>query len=102
MDLDLPRNSRLYADKAYNDYAYEDRLIQKKNIFLMPIRKSNSKRKGSLELAKIRKKKRRMIETAFSCIEKLLPRSIHFVTIDGFKLKTTLFILAYAFTKLIL
>lgn len=101
IDLDLPQNSRLYADKAYNDYKYEDYLIQKKNIFLIPIRKINSKRKSSLFLEKIRKKKRRMIESAFSCIEKLLPRSIHSVTIAGFKLKTTLFVLAYAINRLV-
>ena len=101
IDLDLPEKSLLYADKAYNDYRYEDYLIQKKNIYLMPIRKKNSKRRGNLILEKIRKKKRRMIESAFSCIEKLLPRSIHSVTIAGFKLKITLFVLAYAFSKLV-
>ena len=100
MNLDLPANSVLYADKAYNDYKFEDNLIQQKQIYLQPIRKKNSKRKGCLILEQIRKKKRRMIESAFSCIEKLLPRSIHAVTIAGFKLKTMLFVLAYSFSKL--
>ena len=100
IDLDLPINSLLYADKAYNDYKYEDKLVHQKQIYLQPIRKKNSKRKGCLVLEKIRKKKRRMIESAFSCIEKLLPRSIHAVTIAGFKLKTTLFVLAYAFSRM--
>ena len=98
IDLDLPKNSTIYADKAYNDYEYEDYLVQK-NLYLMPIRKKNSKRKSSLFLEKIRKKKRKIIESAFSCIEKLLPRSIHSVTIAGFKLKTMLFVLAYAFCR---
>lgn len=98
-DLHLPWNSRIYADKAYNDYAFEDFLIQKKGIYLIPIRKKNSKRKGSGFLESIRKKKRRMIESAFSCIEKLMPRSIHAVTIAGFELKSLLFVLAYAFNK---
>ncbi len=101
IDLDLPANSLLYADKAYNDYKYEDNLIREKRIYLMPIRKKNSKRKSSLIIEKIRKKKRRMIESAFSCIEKLLPRSIHAVTIAGFKLKTMLFVLAYSFSKIV-
>ena len=98
-DLNLPKNSRIIGDKAYNDYKYEDRLIQEKQIFLMPIRKTNSKRKGSEFFAKIRKGKRRIIETLFSCIERLMPRSIHAVTIAGLILKTTLFVLAYAFGK---
>jgi len=50
-------------------------------------------------LENIRKKKRSMIETLFSCIERLMPRSIHAVTISGIILKTTLFVLAYAFGK---
>ena len=99
IDLNLPKNSALIGDKAYNDYKHEDRLVQEKQIHLLPVRKKNSKRKGGGFLAKIRKRKRKMIETAFSCIEKLMPRSIHAVTKAGFELKATLFVLAYAFSK---
>jgi hypothetical protein len=99
IDLNLPKNSALYGDKAYNDYEYEDRLIQEKQIHLQPIRKKNSKRKGGGFLASIRRKKRKAIETAFSCMEKLMPRSIHAVTRTGFELKAFLFVLAYAFSK---
>ena len=99
INFSLPANSSIYADKAYNDYKYEDRLIQEKQVHLMPIRKKNSKRKGGGFLAKIRRKKRKIIETAFSCIEKLMPRSIHAVTKAGFELKIMLFVLAYAFNK---
>jgi len=101
INLELPLNSAIYADKAYNDYEYEDRLIQKRQIHLMPIRKKNSKRKGVGFLAKVRRKKRKIIETAFSCIEKLMPRSIHAVTKTGFELKIMLFVLAYAFNKVV-
>ena len=100
--LNLPENSRLYADKAYNHYDYEDFLVQKHNIHLQPIRKKNSKRKSSGFLEQIRKKKRRIIESAFSCIEKLMPRSIHAVTINGFQLKAMLFVLAYGFYRVAL
>jgi hypothetical protein len=101
INLDLPFNSVIYGDKAYNDYRYEDRLIQEKQIHLMPIRKKNSKRKSDGFLAKIRRKKRKIIETAFSCIEKLMPRSIHAVTRAGFELKIMLFVLAYAFNNVV-
>jgi hypothetical protein len=100
IDLKLPKNSGLYGDKAYNDYAYEDRLVQEKQIHLQPIRKKNSKRGGGSFLAKIRQKKRKTIESMFSCIEKLMPRSIHAVTKAGFELKVTLFILAFGVSKL--
>lgn len=99
MDLKLPQNSKLFGDKAYNDYAYEDRLVQEKQIHLLPVRKKNSKRMGNAILASVRRKKRKIIETSFSCIEKLMPRSIHAVTKVGFELKVTLFILAFAFSK---
>lgn len=101
MKLELPRNSRIYADKAYNDYTYEDMLVQKRQIHILPIRKKNSRRKGSGYTANESRKKRKKIETVFSCIAKLMPRSIHAVTKKGFKLKTLLFVLAYAFTKVI-
>lgn len=99
MNLSLPRNSSLYGDKAYNDYAFEDQLVQQKQIHLLPIRKKNSKRRGGGFLAAVRRKKRRLIETAFSCIEKLMPRSIHAVTQAGFEMKSLLFVIAYAFGK---
>ncbi len=98
-DLDLPVNSVIFADKAYNDYRYEDRLIHEKQVHLMPIRKVNSKRRSNRSSEDVRKKKRRLIETLFSCIERTMPRSIHVVTIAGLILKTTLFVLAYAFKK---
>jgi len=98
-NLKLPFNAAIYGDKAYNDYEYEDRLIHEKQIHLIPLRKKNSKRQGSTFFAKIRRKKRKIIETAFSCIEKLMPRSIHAVTKIGFELKIMLFVLAYAFNK---
>ena len=40
-ELDLPENSVILGDKAYNDYRYEDRLVQEKQIHLTPIRKVN-------------------------------------------------------------
>jgi len=98
-DLDMSPNSVILGDKAYNDYQHEERLIHEKQIHLMPIRKANSKRKSSGASDHERKKKRRLIETLFSCIERLMPRSIHAVTIAGLILKATLFVLAYAFKR---
>lgn len=101
MKLELPKDSRIYADKAYNDYKFEDMLTQKKQIHLLPIRKKNSKRKGSGYMSKEKGRKRKRVETAFSCIAKLMPRSIHAVTKNGFKMKIMFFVVAYAFTRII-
>lgn len=44
LPLDLPEGSTLYADKAYNDYKYEDTLAETNALTLTPARRSNSKR----------------------------------------------------------
>lgn len=42
---------------------------------------------------------RKRIETVFSQITGLFPRHIHAVTLDGFLLKVTLFVIAFALDK---
>ncbi len=42
-NFDLPKNSIIYADRAYNDYVLEDILIDV-DIYLSPMRRNNSKR----------------------------------------------------------
>ena len=39
---------------------------------------------------------RKIVETAGSLIEQLLPKSIHAVTSQGFELKVALFVIAYS------
>jgi hypothetical protein len=39
---------------------------------------------------------RKMVETAGSLIEQLLPKSMHAVTSQGFELKVALFVIAYS------
>lgn len=39
---------------------------------------------------------RKMVETASSLIERMLPKSIHAVTSQGFELKVALFVIAYS------
>ncbi len=97
MKLSLPRGSRIYADKAFNDYKNEERVCNEKGIYLMPIRKSNSKRKNSSFIDHMIRKKRKIIETIFSQINALMPKSIHAVTAKGFELKIAFFITAFAF-----
>jgi len=63
--LNLPKNSSIYADKAYNDYKYEDRLIQEKQIHLLPVRKKNSKRKGGGFFSKNKKKEKKNDRDSF-------------------------------------
>lgn len=91
---EIPDGSIIYADKAYNDYEIEDLLKEVDHIMLLPIRKKNSKRALPPEVAFVQHYYRKMVETAGSLIEQLLPKSIHAVTPQGFELKVALFVIA--------
>jgi hypothetical protein len=95
-DLDLPEGSTLYADKAYNDYGFED-LLSQAGIHLQAQRKKNSLRPLSLCREFIGKPVRQHIETAFSQVTLRFPKHIHAVTAQGFVLKIVCFLLAYSF-----
>jgi hypothetical protein len=94
--FDLPEGSQVYADKAYNDYAMEDVLLEASHIQLYPIRKKNSTRTLSPCIAYVQHYYRKRIETVGSLIERMLPKTIHAVTAAGFELKVFLFVLAYS------
>lgn len=96
MKPNLPKESRLYGDAAYNDYGYEDSLWEKEKIKLIAARKQNSKRGHELNdyvnLLNLRKN----IETTFSGITRLLPRKLDAVTSACFEFKILGFIAAFA------
>lgn len=92
--FNLPDGSEIYADKAYTKYQVEDIINDSGMVELWPSRKKNSKRKYPPWMALWIKKKRKMVETTGSLIERRLPKSIHAVTAAGFELKIALFVLA--------
>ena len=93
---ELPDGSIIYADKAYNDYEIEDLLSELDHIQLTPMRKKKSKRALPPCVCFVQSYHRKMVETAGSLIEQLLPKSIHAVTSEGFELKVALFVIAYS------
>lgn len=93
---ELPDGSMIYADKAYNDYEIEDLLKEMDHIELLPMRKKNSQRALPPFICFVQNYYRKMVETAGSLIEQLLPKSIHAVTSQGFELKVALFVIAYS------
>jgi hypothetical protein len=96
MTLDLPEGATLLADKGYTDYGYEE-ILQDGQITLLPIRKANAKRPFPAWIGYLQSVLRKRIETAFSQLTDLFPKSIHAVTARGFELKVACFVLAYAF-----
>jgi Transposase DDE domain len=93
---DIPEGSHVYADKAYNDYAMEDVLLEASHIQFYPIRQKHSTRTLPPSIAYVQHYYRKRIETVGSLIERMLPKTIHAVTAQGFELKVFLFVLAYS------
>jgi hypothetical protein len=97
-DFNLPSGSTVYGDSAFTIYEVEDLLKEACGIELSPMRKKNSKRAVSASMAYLQAVGRKQVETAGSLVERLLPKSIHAVTAEGFTLKVFLFVLAYSFS----
>jgi hypothetical protein len=91
--FDLPDQAWITADKAYNDYDVEDAMIEA-GLRMRPMRKENSKRPVQPWVFYLQSTYRKIVETTGSLIERLLPKSIHSVTAQGFELKVGLFVLA--------
>lgn len=92
-DFDLPQQAWITADKAYTDYDVED-VINETGMRMKPLRKSNSKRPFPPWIFYLQSTYRKIVETTGSLIERLMPKSIHSVTPQGFELKVGLFVLA--------
>jgi hypothetical protein len=95
MQIDLPRGSELYADSGYTDYEQEDFYAECEQIYLKVHRKKNTLRPDQPWEKFLKKTFRKPVESVFSQITTLFPRTIHAVTPQGFLLKVFLFILAF-------
>lgn len=91
----LPEGSEIYADPAYTDYQEEDLLMESQGIQLYAQRKANSKRKRPGWLEFLISQMRKKVETGFSMLTALFPKSIHAVTDSGFMIKCASFITAF-------
>lgn len=99
-NLDIPSRASIYADKGYTCYEYED-FLKEKDLTLIAERKANSKRPLDGCLRYLQNYWRKRIETAFSRITSLFPKTIHAVTSKGFELKVFSFILVYSMSLLL-
>lgn len=98
-DFDLPAGAQIMADKAYTHYELED-VLREADLHLLPMRKRNSKRPLPPWMHYLQAHFRKAVETAGSLLERLLPKSIHAVTAEGFELKLVLFVLALSISRL--
>jgi hypothetical protein len=73
----------------------EDDLKDSSQIALQVMRKKNSTRSDPPWTSYVKQCTRHYIETVFSNITRVFPKSIHAVTLDGFLLKLSAFIFAF-------
>jgi hypothetical protein len=99
LPLNLPPGSELYGDSAYTDYNIEDDLEQTSQISLKVMRKKNSLRQDPPWNQYIKQHTRHYIETVFSSITCVFPKSIYAVTYEGFLLKLQAFIFSFTFQQ---
>ncbi len=95
LPLNLPPGSEVYGDSAYTDYLSEDDIFASSEISLQVMRKKNSTRPDPPWTSYVKQCTRHYIETVFSGITRIFPKSIHAVTFDGFLLKLSAFIFAF-------
>jgi len=93
--LELPAGSEVFMDSGYTDYSAEDAAREADAIKFSVCRKKNSKRREepAFEYYKVMMRKR--IETIFSQITSMFPKQIHAVTLKGFLMKVSFFIIAF-------
>lgn len=96
-DCDLPAGAVIYADKIYNDRQHEQHLAEHAEIHLLPLRKRTMRAQFPPWLRYVQGRVRQRIETSFSRLTALFPKSIHAINADGFLLKLWSFILAFCF-----
>jgi hypothetical protein len=89
----------LFMDSGYTDYGAEDAAKATDDVEFAPSRKKNSKRSDDCWRSYNKQLMRKRIETVFSQITSLFPKSIHAVTLNGFLLKVSMFIIAFALDK---
>ena len=70
-------------------------------IYLLPLRKKNSKRPHPPWLTAWISLHRKVVETAGSLMQRCMPKSIHAVTAAGFELKVVLFVLGLSLHHLL-
>lgn len=100
MQLDIPSNSKLFADGAYNCFELED-IFNDESIQFLPKRGSRAKNRKRTETEeKEISSKRQIVETTFSRITDLFPRNLRVNTEQGFFIKIYCFILAYSMSCL--
>lgn len=99
MHFNLPQGSSIFGDSAFQSYLVEDLSVQQDQIAWEVCRKKNTTRGDIYQIVLWKKSMRRQIESTFSAITDMFPRSIHAVTANGFLIKCFVFVFVYGLDK---
>lgn len=99
LPLELPAGSELFLDSGYTDYTAEDAAREADEVRYSVCRKKNSKRFDEPAERIYKTQMRKKIETVFSEITRLFPKRIHAVTLKGFLMKVSFFIIAFTLDR---
>jgi hypothetical protein len=102
LTLDLPPGSELYADAGYPCYWIEATLREIDGVDPQICYARTMVRRQRPEVAGYKKMIRHSIENTFSAIKGLFGHQIHASTYQGFRLKLSLFVLAFTLSKALL
>jgi hypothetical protein len=97
LPLALNAGSEIFTDSNYGKFELEALLAETEQLKLNPTRTRSYSRQDPMAEKDYKRLTRRRIETAFSVLCGLLPRSIHVVTLRGFYRKILCFVLALQF-----
>lgn len=100
LPLDLPPGATLFGDKAYKDAAEEILLQEAGQVRFLPLTRNNAKVPLPPCLVYLAHIGRQQVETAFSLIDRKMPRHIHAVSPRGFLLKLQAAVIASAFDRI--
>ncbi len=100
LPLDLPAGSTLFGDKAYKNAAEEILLQEAAQVRFLPLTRKNAKVPLPPCLVYLAHIGTLQVETAFSLIDRKMPKHIHAVSPLGFLIKLQAALIAYAFHRL--
>lgn len=101
LPLDLPKGSNLWGDKAYQDQTEQWLLQEAAGVRAIALKRRNAREPLPQCLVYLTQIGKQQVETAFSLLDRMLPKHLHAVSAQGFLLKLQTAIIAYAFDRLL-
>ncbi|MCS7208179.1 MAG: IS982 family transposase [Fimbriimonadales bacterium] len=93
---ELPAGSTVIGDKGYTSATEEAVCAEAEQLVFCPLRRRNMRAQRPAWAEWYLGSRRRRVETGFSVLCQMLPRSVHAVSSRGFELKVYAFVIAYS------